>query len=74
MSRIRAFGSALLLLAAAVLGGCGESAQEEPVYDGDLLAPEQANYETVQAESGAYIKTVGGSMRMYYPVTAELRW
>ncbi len=74
MSRIRAFGPALLLLAAAALGGCGDSAQEEPAYDKDLLAPEQANYETVQAGNGEYIRTAGGSMRLYYPVTAELRW
>ncbi|WP_251209331.1 efflux RND transporter periplasmic adaptor subunit [Acetatifactor aquisgranensis] len=74
MSRIKALATAALIAAAASLGGCGNSEQEEPLYREDFIAPEQANYDTVQIETGDYIRTAAGSVRIYYPVTADLRW
>lgn len=74
MSRIKGLAAGILLGAAAMLGACGDSGQVETLPDGNLLAPEQANYDTVQAEEGEYIKTAGGSLRIYYPVIAELCW
>lgn len=74
MCRIKAMVTAMLLLAAAALGGCGESREQESLPTEDFLAPEQANYDTVQTEQGEYIRVAGGSLQLYYPVTAELGW
>ena len=73
MSRIKAFAAAMLFMTAAFLGGCGGSEEEAPIGE-NLLAPEQVNYDTVQAEKGDYIRTAAGSVQIYYPVTADLCW
>lgn len=69
MSRIKAIVPFLL---AAGLCACGQ--QEEALRSEDLPAPEQANYETVEVEEGEYIRTAGGSLQLYYPITADLCW
>ncbi len=74
MSRTKVFTAVAVLAAAMTLGACGDSGQVETLPDENLLAPQQANYDTVQAEEGEYIKTAGGSLHIYYPVIAELSW
>ncbi|MCI9337255.1 MAG: hypothetical protein HFH93_06910 [Lachnospiraceae bacterium] len=72
MSRIKRTAS--FLAAAVFLTACAGGEQEQNLYDETLLTPQQANYETAQAAEGEYIRTAGGSVHVYYPVTAELCW
>ncbi len=74
MSRIKAAAIGVLFAATAALAACAESGQEDSLYSETLSAPEEANYDTVQAHTGAYIKTAGGSVSIYYPITAEICW
>ncbi|MCI8799303.1 efflux RND transporter periplasmic adaptor subunit [Acetatifactor muris] len=73
MSKIRIM-AAVSLLAAVILAGCGDSGQEQTWYSEELPAPEQANYEIIQVQEGEYLRTTGGSLHVYYPITAELCW
>lgn len=74
MFRTRAFGMTMLLVIAATLTACGDTGQEHSLYTENILTPEEANYDTVQVKEGDYIKTNGGAVRIYYPITAELCW
>lgn len=74
MSRIKTVAAVMLLVAVGAVTACADTEPEETLYSEKILAPEQANYDTVQVAEGDYVKTAGGSVRVYYPVTASLRW
>lgn len=74
MSRIKGKALAAFFCVTLCLGGCKDSGQELELYSGELAAPEQANYVTVQAEVGEYEKNASGKASVYYPVRAELVW
>lgn len=73
MSKIR-ISAALPLFMAAILAGCGGDRQEQNWYSGELSAPQQANYETIQLQEREYVRTTGGSLHVYYPISEALCW
>ena len=73
MSKIK-IAAAVPLFMALILVGCGDDGQEQMWYSETLSAPEQANYETIEAQEGEYIRTTGGSLHVYYPISEELCW
>lgn len=73
MSRTKAI-AAFLSVTMSLLSGCGDSGSDRTLDKENLPAPEQARYDTVQAQRGNYAKEASGALQIYYPVTAELCW
>ncbi len=66
--------AALSLTALLCLTACGSGEQSQTLLQEELMTSQQANYKTVQVETGEYIKTVSGKVSFVYPLQTSLYW